>query len=228
MIGHSIIAAQNSGLFDRIIVSTDDEEIAEVAARFGAEVPFVRPPHLSDDYTGTIEVVAHAVDWFRQQGESPGQVCCIYATAPFVDHEDIRRAGSLLDSGGWSYVFAATTYAYPVFRSFSQAADGSLSMLFPEHYTSRSQDLPEMLHDAGQFYWGRAEAWLDHVHIFGDRSAVVAIPRWRVQDIDTAEDWTQAEAMAKYLLPQAGEPVAVVTEVGALHATTSPMDTPND
>ncbi|WP_051229364.1 pseudaminic acid cytidylyltransferase [Paludibacterium yongneupense] len=218
MIAHSILCAKKTGVFDRIIVSTDDAEISGVAKRFGAEVPFIRPPELSDDYTGTVEVVAHAVDWLRRQGEIPEQVCCIYATAPFVGADDICRAGTLLETGGWAYVFAATTYAYPVFRSFSQTADGGLSMVFPEHYTSRSQDLPEVLHDAGQFYWGRAEAWLEKVRIFGDHSTVVTIPRWRVQDIDTAEDWAQAEAMASYLLPHAGGVAAKI----------HPMDTRND
>lgn len=201
MIGHSIRCAQDAGVFDRIIVSTDDDAIAEVAQGFGAEAPFRRPAALSDDHAGTTAVMAHAVQWLREQRQPPTQVCCLYATAPFASPDDVRAAGQMLESSDWAYVFAATTYAYPVFRCFSQQAGGGLAMLFPEHSQTRSQDLPEVLHDAGQFYWGQAQAWSEQRPIFGLQSAVLAIPRWRVQDIDTEEDWVRAEAMAQYLMP---------------------------
>jgi pseudaminic acid cytidylyltransferase len=196
IIAHSIECALRSGLFERVIVSTDDAEISAVARRFGAEVPFTRPAELSGDHTGTADVIAHAVQFVLDEGTSLSAVCCIYPTAPFLRSEDLARGLGILESGELQFVFAATTFAYPIFRSFRQKPNGGLAMLFPEHLNSRSQDLPEVLHDAGQFYWGRKDAWLHYTNIFGEFSSVVNIPRWRVQDIDTEEDWIRAEAMA--------------------------------
>ena len=199
MIAHSICCALQSGLFERVIVSTDDEEIAQIAREFGAEAPFLRPSELSDDHTGTTEVVAHSVDYLYKQGEKPSSVCCIYATAPFIQPEDLKQGLTILESGDWQYVFSATNFAFPIFRSFQENVGGGLKMLFPEHFNTRSQDLPEVLHDAGQFYWGRPQSWIDNARIFDSNSTIVHIPRWRVQDIDTEEDWTRAESMAAYL-----------------------------
>lgn len=200
MIAYSINCALQSGLFERVIVSTDDEEIAVVAKKFGAEVPFVRPPSLSDDYTGTTEVIAHAIEFLQNQGETLSAVCCIYATAPFVQAEDIRQGWEALDSGDWDYAFTVTDFAAPIFRSFKQTAEGGLEMFFPEYFATRSQDLPVALHDAGQFYWGRPAAWLEGRRIFDRRSKPVMIPRWRVQDIDTPEDWVRAEILAPIIM----------------------------
>ena len=196
LIAHSITCALRSGLFERVIVSTDDDRIAQIARSCGAEVPFKRPAALCDDHTGTTEVVAHAVDWLQNHAVAVSTVCCIYATAPFIHQEDLKRGLEVLQTGQWRFVFAATTFAAPVFRSFHKDAAGGLSMLFPEHFGTRSQDLPEALHDAAQFYWGGAQAWLDKARVFDKFSTVVAIPRWRVQDIDTEEDWVRAELMA--------------------------------
>jgi pseudaminic acid cytidylyltransferase len=196
IIGHSIEAARRSGLFDRIIVSTDDAEIAEVAREFGAEVPFTRPAALSDDHTGTTEVVAHAVEWCGSRGVAMSEVCCIYPTAPFIEPEDLEEGLRLMQTGRWRYVFAATRFVGSVHRAFSQNGDGGLEMLFPEKFTARSQDLPDVLHDAGQFYWGTKQAWLSRAKVFDRESTIVSIPPWRVQDIDTEEDWQYAEAMA--------------------------------
>jgi pseudaminic acid cytidylyltransferase len=198
MIAYSIQCALDTGLFERVIVSTDDAEIARVAVEYGAEAPFVRPPELSGDYAGTTEVVAHAVEFLQQQA-SLTAVCCIYATAPFMAKEDVARGYSLLEQGDWQYVFSGTSYGYPIFRSFQMNSTGGLEMFFPEHFGTRSQDLPEALHDAGQFYWGRPQAWIEQLRIFGERSTIVPVPRWRVQDIDTAEDWHRAETLAQAL-----------------------------
>lgn len=200
MISYSIHCAIDSGLFERVIVSTDDEQIAEISRGLGAEVPFQRPTELSGDLCGTLPVVAHATQWLRSQGLDVSAVCCIYATAPFLRREDLRRGLEILEAGPWQFVFAATTFAFPIFRSFQKSTDRGVEMFFPEHFDTRSQDLPEALHDAGQFYWGRPQAWLDQARIFGKDSTVVTLPRWRVQDIDTEEDWVRAEAMARYLL----------------------------
>jgi N-acylneuraminate cytidylyltransferase len=199
MISYSIECALRSGLFDRVIVSTDDDEIAQVAKSCGADVPFKRPATLADDHTGTTDVVAHAVRWLRDSGVSPAAVCCIYATAPFISNADLASALNALREGNWHYVFSATDFPAPIFRSFRKNAEGGLEMYFPEHLHSRSQDLEVALHDAGQFYWGTPEAWLSRAAVFAAHSTVVRIPRWRVQDIDTEDDWIRAEAMMGYL-----------------------------
>ncbi|MGH2506240.1 MAG: pseudaminic acid cytidylyltransferase [Ktedonobacteraceae bacterium] len=202
MIAHSIINAMESALFERIIVSTDDEEIARIAREIGAEVPFMRPAKLADDYVGTTEVVAHAIDWLFASGTSPSAACCIYATAPLIRSEDLRRGLDILESGRWQYVFAATTFASPIFRSFEVGPGGGVQMLFPERFESRSQDLPEVWHDAGQFYWGTSDAWIQKVRVFGPSSMIVPIPRWRVVDIDTEEDWQCAELISGALVEE--------------------------
>jgi pseudaminic acid cytidylyltransferase len=199
MIAWSIEAAKNSGLFDRIIVTTDDTEIAEVAKKWGAEVPFMRPDELSNDYAGTTEVIAHATQWILDQGIDVDAVCCIYATAPFVQVADLKRGLAALESGDWAYAFTVTDYA-PIFRSFKQTAEGGIEMFFPEYFATRSQDLPIALHDAGQFYWGRPSSWIEGKRIFDRHSIPVVIPRWRVQDIDTQEDWVRAEILAPIIM----------------------------
>ena len=196
MMAHSIECARASGLFERIIVSTDDAEIARLAEKLGAEAPFVRPAALADDHAGTTAVIAHAIEWLQGEGTIASAVCCIYATAPFMRGEDLAEGWRLLQSGRWQYVFAATPFAASVHRSFVQTDAGGVEMLFPDLFNTRSQDLPRVLHDAAQFYWGRPEAWLTGGRVFDRHSTIVAIPPWRVQDIDTEEDWLQAEAMA--------------------------------
>ena len=192
MIAWSIQAAQRSGCFDRIIVSTDDDEIAGVARGHGAEVPFLRPAVLSDDHAGTVPVIAHAVAWQNEHGEEASEVCCIYATAPFLRASDLRRGLEVLRTSGADYAFSVTTYAFPIQRAIRITAGQRVEMFDPEHYATRSQDLEEAWHDAGQFYWGKARAWLAAKPLFGQDSAPVPLPRHRVQDIDTAEDWEQA------------------------------------
>lgn len=193
MLAWSIEAARKSGLFEHIIVSTDDIEIANVAREWGAEVPFLRPSALSNDFAGTTEVIGHATQWMLEHLGAVEAICCIYATAPLICVEDIKAGFNLLDSDEWMYAFAATDFSSSIFRSFRKGESGGLEMFFPEHFSTRSQDLPLALHDAGQFYWGRPNAWLDGKRIFDAHSAPIVIPRWRVQDIDTPEDWSRAE-----------------------------------
>lgn len=195
MIVWSIDAALDSGCFDRIIVSTDDEEIAAIASKAGADVPFMRPANLSDDYTGTIPVVAHAISWMQEHAHPADSVCCIYATAPFVRAEDIRRGQAILEQGGADYAFSVTSFPFPIQRAIRLKAEERVEMFWPEHFASRSQDLEEAFHDAGQFYWGRSEAWLAGRPLFSPQAAAVVLPRHRVQDIDTPEDWQRAELM---------------------------------
>jgi pseudaminic acid cytidylyltransferase len=191
----SIDAALKSGLFDRVIVSTDDREIASTAESLGAEVPFMRPPELSDDHAGTSVVIAHALEWLRQQGMNPDLVCCIYATAPFISSDDLQLGFKLLQESGADFAFSVTSYAFPIQRAIRLTSGGRLEMFQPEHFTTRSQDLEVAYHDAGQFYWGKSHAWCSGKTIFGPNSIPIVIPRSRVQDIDTPEDWERAELM---------------------------------
>lgn len=200
MIAWSIKAAHETGLFDRIIVSSDDAEICNVAKTFGADTPFLRPKDLSDDFTGTTDVIAHATDWAVEEGWKLDSVCCLYATAPFVKPEDLIRGSNEMDSGCWDYTFSVTEFAAPIFRSFKITPRGGVEMFYPEHFEARSQDLPEAFHDAGQFYWGTPDSWLEKRRIFSEKSKGVRIPRWRVQDIDTNDDWDRAELLAPVLL----------------------------
>lgn len=201
IIAWSIEAAKASGLFDHVIVSTDDAEISEVAQRHGAEAPFVRPAELANDHAGTIEVIAHGVRWALDRGWRLEAACCIYPTAPFLQVEDMAQGLEAIASGKWSYAFPVTDFSAPIFRSFRIAANGGVEMFFPEHFTTRSQDLPVAWHDAGQFYWGRTQAWLRGERFFEPHSYPVKLPRWRVHDIDTPEDWARAELFHKVLFP---------------------------
>lgn len=193
IIAWSIKAAIESACFDRIVVSTDDDEIAEVAVSCGAEVPFVRPAELSDDYTGTIAVVSHAADSCELRNDD--LVCCVYATAPFVSPADLHRGLRILESSECEFAFAVTRYAFPIQRAVRLIDSQRLEMFDPTQFATRSQDLEEAWHDAGQFYWGRARAWRSDVPVFSQGCAAVELSRFRVQDIDTEEDWAYAELL---------------------------------
>lgn len=201
MIAWSIDAALESGCFDRVIVSTDDDEIGEVARGYGAEVPFRRPADLSDDFTPTVPVVAHAIRW-QQETAPVERACCIYATAPFVRPTDLRAGLALLEEQAAEYAFAATTFEFPIQRAIRVDDRGRVSMFQPEHAATRSQDLEEAYHDAGQFYWGRSDAWLAGKPIFDPHSVALVLERQRVQDIDTSEDWDRAELIFSALRAQ--------------------------
>lgn len=197
MIAWSIEAALKSNCFDRIIVSTDDQEIAEIAKKYGAEVPFIRAAELSDDHVGTTPVIKQAIQWLTDHLQAPRLVCCIYATAPFVRAYDIQCGLEQLEQTNASYAFTVTSYAFPIQRAIKITENNSVEMFSPEHFQTRSQDLEEAYHDAGQFYWGKVEAWMSEKVIFGSESTPVILPRHRVQDIDTLEDWDRAEWLFK-------------------------------
>lgn len=200
MIAWSIRAALDSGCFDRVVVSTDDEEIAEVARANGAETPFMRPAVLSDDITPTIPVIAHAVAMIEAITAAPvAHACCIYATAPFVAGADLQRGLAALVESEADFAFSITSYAFPIQRAFRITDAGRIAMFQPELFGARSQDLEEAWHDAGQFYWGSSAAWKSGRPIFGESSIPVRLPRHRVQDIDTPEDWERAEWMFRAL-----------------------------
>jgi len=200
IVAWSIEAAHKSECFEHIIVSTDDREIAERVQEFGAEIPFVRPLELADDYSTTSAVVAHAVEWYQNHGVNLEAICCLYATAPMVYPADIRKGLEMLRNGDPNqFVFTATTYPSPIQRALRiDHQNGSAHMWQPECFTQRSQDLEAAYHDAAQFYWGRPENWLSKANLFeGGRPLV--LPNWRVQDIDNEDDWIRAEFLHKVL-----------------------------
>ncbi|MDW3167925.1 pseudaminic acid cytidylyltransferase [Vibrio sp. Y184] len=199
MIAYSIEAAIASGCFDKVIVSTDDTEIAVVAEAHGAYVPFLRPADISDDYATTMDVMAHAIHWCQDEGWDIDAVCCLYATAPFVLPKDLQQGYALLQGEGVQFAFSATSFPFPIQRAIKLDSDGSVSMFAPENEQVRSQDLEEAYHDAGQFYWGKTRAFLEKYSIFSPHSKAVLLPRNRVQDIDTPEDWELAESLFSVL-----------------------------
>ncbi len=197
IISYSIRAALESGSFDRVIVSTDNAQIADVAKEYGAEVPFMRPAELSDDHTPTIPVVRHAIKALESNGKRIELACCIYATAPFIRIPDIQKGLELLrQNASAEFSFPITTFAFPIYRSV-RINNGFVFPVYPEHELTRSQDLPETWHDAGQFYWGTNAAWKERTGVFSSSSLGIQIPRHFVQDIDTEEDWQRAESMFK-------------------------------
>ena len=195
MIAYSIEAAIQSGCFDKIIVSTDDQEIAEISIAYGAEVPFLRPVNISDDHATTMDVMHHAISWCINSGFNVGSVCCLYATAPFVMPVYLQQGLSLLNNENVGFVFSATSFPFPIQRAIKLSSEGKVTMFFPENEQVRSQDLIESYHDAGQFYWGSKDLFLERQPIFSSNSKVVLLPRKQVQDIDTQEDWELAEAL---------------------------------
>jgi len=199
IIAYSIEAAIQSGVFDRVIVSTDDSEISEIAREYGAEVPFIRPQELSCDHTATVPVIKHAIEEIEQQmGVIIGNACCIYATAPFVDERDIKRAKEMLDSYDINYVVPVSDFDYPIQRALS-CDNNIIKMIEPEYIWVRSQDLPETFHDIGQFYWGVKSAWINEKPLLSSEAMCIKVDRSKVQDIDTEDDWRRAELIFRYL-----------------------------
>ena len=194
MIAWSIEAALASGCFDRVIVSTDDEEIAAVAREYGAEVPFMRSAELADDYAGTTPVIRDAILRYAELCEMPTFVCCLYATAPFVQPADLQQGlATLQQADDAAYAFSVTSFPAPIQRALRVNQQGRVEMFQPENFHTRSQDLEPAFHDAGQFYWGRSQAWIAEQIIFSSHSLPVVLPSYRVQDIDTPDDWIRAE-----------------------------------
>ena len=204
IIAYSIETSLQSGLFDHLIVSTDDAETVKIAKSLGAEVPFVRSAELSDDVTGTNEIVRDAILWFERQGEPVTIACCIYATAPFLDTKALRLGLETLERTGKSFAFSVTTFEFPIQRALLINAKNEIEAVSPEYSATRSQDLPERYHDAGQFYWGRASAFVDREVLYSTASAPVVIPRHLVQDIDTEADFRRAELMYRALRLEEG------------------------
>ena len=203
LIAYSIKAALKSNLFDKVIVSTDDEEIAKIAKEYGSVVPFLRPKELSDDFTGTGAVVTHVLNYLNEQNQNYDFACTIYATAPFLNEKYLIEGFEKLQKNNAKIAFSCTSMPFPIQRTFKITDDKRCEMFWPENFLKRSQDLEEAYQDAGQFYWEKINHDSKEI-TFGKDSIPIILPRYLVQDIDTHEDWIRAEFMYQ-ALKQSGE-----------------------
>ncbi len=194
MIAYAIEAALQSALFDHVVVSTDDAEIGDTARNFGARTPFTRPANLADDFTPTVPVVAHAIEACKTLGWDVRIACCIYPGVPFITVDDLQAGLLLLETGAAPYAFPVTGFPSPIQRALRRESDGRVAPFDAAYVSVRTQDLEPAYHDAGQFYWGRADAWLSGLGIHAN-GATIVLPEWRVVDIDTPADWQRAEAL---------------------------------
>lgn len=199
VLAYALDAARQSGCFERIVVSTDDREIADTALARGAEVPFLRPAGLADDYATTLEVILHALDRIESEGHVVEVLCCLYPVTPLITADDLAAALSRMLETGADYCFPVAEFVAPIDRALTLAPDGRVSMRHPEYVRTRTQDLPPAFHDAGQFYWGRAEAFRAGLPLLSDAAVALPLPRWRAIDIDTEDDWQMAEMIARTL-----------------------------
>ncbi len=199
LLARTVALLQSSGIFDAIVVSTDDEEIASIALSAGAQTPFRRPAQLADDVTGTLEVIAHGIRQMEALGCGWEYVCCVYPAAVLTRADDLRRARDLIRQTDVDYVVPVTSFPYPIQRALRKTDAGRCEMFWPQYRATRSQDLEPSFHDAGQFYFGRRAAWLDGRPLFGAGSLLLELPRFRVQDIDVPEDWERAEMIFQLL-----------------------------
>jgi pseudaminic acid cytidylyltransferase len=196
---YSIDAAIRTGMFSEIMVSTDDEEIADLAGSLGAEVPFLRSADTSTDEATTSEVISEVVRKYRASGRKFDFICCIYPTAPFIKSANLQKAYDILrENAAWSVV-PVVKYSFPIQRSFT-IENGLLKMQWPQYRDTRSQDLPAAFHDAGQFYFLDAQKFLNNGTIFNERTVGMEILETEAQDIDTETDWKLAELKYRYLM----------------------------
>ena len=194
LIAYSIKTALDSKLFDKVIVSTDDEEIASIAKEYGADVPYLRPKELSDDFATTGDVINYVVEKERNLGMDIEYVCTIYATAPLLQSKYLVDGYNQLSNSNAKNSFSVTSMPFPIQRTFKITQENRCEMFYPQYANTRSQDLEEAYQDAGQFYWNKLSKNSNEV-MFGKDSIPIVLPRYLVQDIDTLEDWKQAELM---------------------------------
>lgn len=201
LIAYSIQVALKSGIFEKVIVSTDDEEIANIAKKFGAIVPFIRPKELSDDFTGTGDVIKHTLNFLKENGEHYDYACTIYATAPLLQEMYLVEGYETIKTTDAKMVFSVTSMPFPIQRTFKINSKGRCEMFTPEHFYTRSQDLEEAYQDAGQFYFENLNKEFADIP-FGKESIPIILPRHLVQDIDTLEDWKRAELLYQLIINQ--------------------------
>ena len=194
-IAYPIKLALNSGLFEKVIVSTDDAEIAEVSIKHGAQIPFMRNATLSNDFTITVDVLADAVEQLLSHGEHYDYVCCIYPVTPLLKGVRLNEAFEIIQSGMWDYVFPAIEFPSPVERGFKRGTSGIVEFINPEFANTRTQDIPKTFHDSGQFYFGTTEAWLKKTPILTGNSTFIELAKNETLDIDDLEDWELVEKL---------------------------------
>jgi len=200
IITYSIEAALNSGLFDEVMVSTDDQEIAEIAKHFGAKVPFFRSDKTANDYATTYEVIEEVLEKYKRLNRVFDFACCLYACSPFVTGRILLKSIEILRTNNFDSVLPVIAYGSPIQRALKVGTDNKISFFYPEFSLSRSQDLQLSYHDAGQYYWMNTEKCLQHKKIITDNSGSVIISEMEGQDIDNETDWKLAEL--KYELLQ--------------------------
>lgn len=198
IIAWSIEIALASECFSNVVVSTDSSEIASIASLYGAEVPFIRPKNISDDHSTTEEVILHAMEWFSSRSHFFKHICCLYPTAPLARIDDLILAQEFLTLGKSTMVFPAVKFSFPPQRAIRIDSNGQSSAIYPQFEHSRSQDLEEYYHDAGQFYFGTSSRWSRARSLYND-STPLLIPPLHVQDIDTLDDWRKAEFLFHYI-----------------------------
>lgn len=196
IMAYSIETALKSGLFDEVMVSTDDEEFARVAKQYGASVPFLRSEKTSNDFAGTEDVILEVINEYMNQGKVFDNICCLYSTAPFVTAERLKEGFALIGEHA-DASFTLVQYSYPVQRSLKKNADGLVEMNFPQYYDARTQDLEPIYHDAGQFYFIKTQAFRDEFTLWCKRTAPLILSELEVQDLDTLTDWQLAEMKYK-------------------------------
>lgn len=198
IIAYSIKAALESNFFDQVMVSTDDEEIAEISLNYGASVPFLRSKENSDDYSGTTEVLLEVLQEYRLKGENFDAACCLYPTAPFVTGKKIKDSYEFFWQNNYETVFPVVRFSSPIQRALRVGVENKISMFYPENRTKRSQDLEEAFYDAGQFYWIRPELLKQNKKLWTENSGVVVYDETEVQDIDNEIDWKLAEVKFRF------------------------------
>jgi len=199
IIAYSIQAALNSGLFDEVMVSTDDDEIIQFAKQYGASVPFVRSAKTSDDYATTADVLNEVLQTHKQQGKEFEYACCIYPTAPFVTPQKLIEAFKKLEEINADCALPVTKFSFPIWRSFRMES-GKVTYNWPEFAPKRSQDLPPAYHDCGQFYFFKTSVFLETGKLITENTIGIEVPESEVQDIDNEEDWKIAEIKYSFLL----------------------------
>jgi len=199
IIANTIEKLKKSRIFNRIIVSTDSKKIASISKKYGAEISFMRPKFLSDDYATDASVMSHSVMFLVKEGYQFDYVCCVYAPNPFLQISDLKNGFEKIQSKKCNYVFSATPYRFPFFRSFTYSRKQGVKMLFYKNFKKRSQDLKQIMCDAGHFYWGHKKAWLQEKVFFTKNSDIIMVPEWRYHDLDTLDDWKRAEMYSKII-----------------------------
>jgi N-acylneuraminate cytidylyltransferase len=194
--------AKNASIFDAIVVSTEDDEIARISETSGAEVPFLRPVTLATDHTPTLPVVNHTIQTLQEVGRSYDFVCCIYPTSVFVSEKSLMEGLRILETTDCDYVISTTLYPHPIERALRLSKANQVVMVWPEHAETRSQDLKPSFHDAGQFYWGRIGAWASQRCILSSSVRAVTLSNSQVRDIDNQNDWMLAEQLFAQSLPR--------------------------